>query len=87
MGVDPSLPEQQDLLERERRNKAKNEAQIDQKHIKDINQHKEKIAECIEAVQTQTARELQKQRDQIWSSLDRKLEEIKNQLKAENDRK
>ena len=76
--MDPSLPEQQDMMERERRHKAKNEAQIDQKHIKDINLHKEKIAECIEAVQTQTARELQRQREQIWTSLDRKLEEIKS---------
>ena len=29
LGVDPSLPEQQDMMERERRHKAKNEAQID----------------------------------------------------------
>ena len=37
MGVDPTLPEQQEQMERERRHKAKNEVHINQKNIKDIN--------------------------------------------------
>jgi hypothetical protein len=38
-------------------------------------------------LQEQTANELLKERKEIWSSLDKKLDDIKSQLKAEHDKK
>jgi hypothetical protein len=85
--VDPSLPEQQELLERERRQKAKNEQLLNQRQIAAINGFGGELMREIERLQGYTARELLKQRGQIWTTLDKKLDEIKAQLKAEHDRK
>ena len=43
--------------------------------------------ESIKLIQENTAKELWKQRSEIWSTLDKKLEDIKMQLKAETEKK
>lgn len=87
MGVDPTAAENQEALERDRRQKAKNEALVNQKHIKTIHSHYEDLQKSIAIVQNQTARVLVKDREKTWATMDRKLDDIKQQLKAEQDKK
>lgn len=87
LGVDPSLPEQQAVLERERRQKAKNESVLNQRQVAAINGFGGELAREIERLQGLTARELLRQRTSIWATLDKKLDDIKLQLKHEHDRK
>lgn len=47
LGIDPSQPDQQEQLERDRRHKAKNEAHINQKNVKQIHQHYETLQKHI----------------------------------------
>jgi hypothetical protein len=46
-GVDPSLPEQQEMMEKEKRQKMKNEMHINQKNVRLIHQMHDKIEETI----------------------------------------
>ena len=87
MGIDPSLPEQQELLERERKQKARNEAQINQKNVRLIHQLQEQIGKTLALIQDNTAKELWKTRSETWQFLDQKLEDIKQQLKSETEKK
>lgn len=52
-----------------------------------ITDHYEQLKSCIGEIHKMTAKELLDQRKEIWGDLDKKLEDIKNQLKAEHDRK
>jgi dTDP-4-amino-4,6-dideoxygalactose transaminase len=47
----------------------------------------DRIMDTIGIIQENTAKELWKQRSEIWTTLDKKLEDIKQQLKAESDKK
>jgi hypothetical protein len=55
--------------------------------VKEIHSYYEKIMETITNIQENTAKELWKQRSEIWTALDKKLEDIKMQLKAETEKK
>eukprot|EP00350_Pseudokeronopsis_sp_OXSARD2_P013557 CAMPEP_0170553026 /NCGR_PEP_ID=MMETSP0211-20121228/10902_1 /TAXON_ID=311385 /ORGANISM="Pseudokeronopsis sp., Strain OXSARD2" /LENGTH=58 /DNA_ID=CAMNT_0010861143 /DNA_START=459 /DNA_END=638 /DNA_ORIENTATION=+ len=57
--------------------KFKNEQQINQKHVKEIQGTYDKIMETIGSIQEGTAKELWRQRSEIWLTLDKKLEDIK----------
>ena len=54
--------------------------------MKDIHKQYDSLQAEIANAQAQTSRGLLKQRSMIWKQLDRKLEEIKGKLKAEDDR-
>jgi signal transduction histidine kinase len=60
---------------------------INQKNVKTIRTEYEKLQEEIGKAQKMTQEELKKQRDLINGVLDKKLADIKSQLKAEHDRK
>jgi hypothetical protein len=49
MGIDPSAPEQQEQIERDKRLKAKNE-QLDQKKLTDIHKKYDELQESIQKV-------------------------------------
>lgn len=74
-------------MEKDRRMKLRNEMHINQKYVKDIHFSYDKIVESISMIQENTAKELWKQRSDIWQTLDKKLDDIKAQLKAELDKK
>lgn len=74
-------------MERERRSKLRNEEHVSQKKVRQIHAAYERIHEAIGQVQEGTARELWRQRSEIWQTLDKKLEEIKQQLKTESEKK
>ena len=86
-GVDPSEPKQQELMEKERKQKFKNELHINQKNVKQINALYDRINDTIGVIQESTAKELWKQRHEIWDTLSKKLDDIKQQLKAETEKK
>lgn len=60
---------------------------INQKNVKEIHSNYDKIMDTIAVIQESTAKDLWKQRSEIWATLDKKLEDIKQQLKAENDKR
>ena len=55
--------------------------------MKELTDYRDQMRKEIEIMQQKTAEELLKQRSDIWHVLDRKLDDIKSQLKAENERK
>ena len=67
--------------------KLKNEQQINQKNVKEIHFFYDRIIETIVQIQENTGKELWKQRNDIWQTLDKKLEDIKRQLKQETEKK
>ena len=76
-GIDPNLEENRQQLEKERFQKLKNEMQINQKNVREIQGTYDKIGDTIRQIQEGTAKDLWKQRSEIWQTLDRKLDEIK----------
>jgi len=87
MGIDAAAPDQQEQIEKDRKQRVKNEAHLNQKNVKVIHSVYEQLQKSIGEMQQQTSKELLKQRGSIWHTLDRKLDDIKNQLKAEHERK
>ena len=57
------------------------------RQVKEIHNWYDKIIDKIGDIQENTAKELWKQRSEIWATLDKKLEDIKQQLKAETEKK
>ncbi len=74
-------------MDKERRQKLKNEQHINQKNVRLIHQLYDKLNETVGLVQESTAKELWKQRWEILQTLDKKLEDIKLSLKAETEKK
>ena len=66
MGLDPNQNEMVEMMEKEKRLKLKNEQQIDQKNVREIHHNYDKILEKIADIQEDTAKELWKQRTEIW---------------------
>lgn len=74
-------------MDKDRKQKLKNEQHINQKNVKQINSLYDRINETIGVIQENTAKELWKQRHEIWDTLSKKLDDIKQQLKAETEKK
>lgn len=55
--------------------------------MKQIQQYYDQVHETIEKISEGAAKVLLKQRGSIWNTLDKKLEDIKTQLKAEYSKK
>jgi Mn-containing catalase len=87
MGIDPAAPPDDKHKTLKPSNTAASEAPVNQKTVKVIHQTYEDLQRSIGTVQQQTANVLMKQREEIWTTLDRKLDDIKQQLKAEHDKK
>lgn len=64
-------------MEKERKQKFKNELHINQKNVKQINALYDRINDTIGVIQESTAKELWKQRHEIWDTLSKKLDDIK----------
>ena len=62
MGVDPTQPEQQELMDRERKQKLKNDMHIDQKKVKAIHSYYDKLHDTLKIVQEGAAKDLWRQR-------------------------
>lgn len=66
MGIDSNVPEQQELLDRDRKHKAKNDAHINQINVKQIQSVYNELKESIATMQKKTSIELLQQRSDIW---------------------
>ena len=55
--------------------------------MRDIQSTYTNILDTINHIQQNTAKQLWEQRSEIWGTLDKKLEDIKKQLKAETEKK
>ena len=50
---------------------------MNQKTVKEINENYDKILKKISEIQDSTGKELWRQRNEIWQTLDKKLDDIK----------